>query len=388
MTFVGYGIGEGEDGYTSFDEDSDLTGRIALLLRYEPLDDEGRSRWNPERFSRHSSMSRKIRAVAERNPAAIIVANPPGAVFAGDELESTNRSSRYARDLQIPLVQVTTEIASEIVSMGDGGATLEGLRSLADEGLLTTRDLNEQTKVTISATVERTGEEGGGRMAYNVGGVLRGKGDLADEWIVIGGHYDHVGYGRFGGSEGVVHPGADDNASGTAGVMVLIKRFTDYYASADADEDLRSVLFMTFSAEEMGLVGSRYYVENMTLPKESVSGMLNMDMIGRVRSDTVGVYGAGSATVFPERLEPFFLDSGLTVAVNTGTSGRSDEANFLRAGIPGIHFFTGLHDVYHRPGDEGWTVNPHGATMVLDLVESIGLWMAKRPEMLEFDDQS
>jgi len=220
----------------------------------------------------------------------------------------------------------------------------------------------------------------------NVGGVLRGKGDLADEWIVIGAHYDHVGYGRPGASVegGTVYTGADDNASGTSGVLVLAERLCEAYAEAGDDADLRSILFMAFSAEEMGLLGAGHYVSHPTLDAEQIMLMINLDMIGRLRKDSLMVQGVGTAAGLLDRIRPHLLESGLTIYADPSGRGPSDHARFFGVGIPVLFMFTGVHDVYHRPGDQGYTINPQGAIRIINLVEDIAWDMATAGEALVF----
>lgn len=220
----------------------------------------------------------------------------------------------------------------------------------------------------------------------NVGGALPGRGDLADQWVVIGAHYDHVGYGRGGqNADGaLVYPGADDNASGTAGVLMLAQRFAAEYAEAPDDANLRSMLFMGFSAEEMGLVGSRHYVNHPTLSPDEIDIMINLDMIGRLREDKLLVQGVASAEGLLDRIRPHLLESGLTIYADPTGRGPSDHSSFYGAGIPVLFMFTGTHAVYHRPGDLGPTVNPRGASRIIDLTFEIAWDLATDVEPLTY----
>lgn len=389
VTFVGYGIERGEDGYTSFDNDTDLTGRIALLLRYEPLDEDGRSKWADRRFSSHSKIAGKLAAVRNRGAAGIILVNPPGSRDGATGLDQMRRSARFGSPLPVPAIQMSIEAADELIRAADAdGRDLNTLRQLADTGEVRSIDLRDDVRITIAGNVEREGGDGVVQ-ADNVGGVLRGKGDLADEWIVIGAHYDHLGYGSFGTSpqyRGQLHPGADDNASGTAGLIILARTLHEAYEQAGEDDHLRSILFIAFSAEESGLHGSRHYVNNATVQHENIMLMINMDMIGRLRGGNLSVLGVGTAERLQELLDPHFIDSGLTVSVTAGSSGRSDDANFIRADIPAVHFFTGVHGQYHAPSDRAHKVNPAGARDILRLIHRITLDFALRPDGLAFTE--
>ena len=204
---------------------------------------------------------------------------------------------------------------------------------------------------------------------------------------MIGAHYDHVGYGKYGAdpqNRGKVHPGADDNASGTSGMLVLSRRLAKVYAQAPADASLRSVLFLAFSAEEVGLNGSRAFIKNPSIPADKLDVMLNMDMIGRLRGGEIAIGGVDSAHGFADALKPMFIESGMTVYADPSGRGPSDHASFYGAGVPVLFFFSGVHDVYHKPGDKGYSIDPRGIPSVLDLIEKITLWRAADSKRLEY----
>ncbi|MCP3902150.1 MAG: M28 family peptidase [Planctomycetes bacterium] len=385
VTFVGYGIAEGPDGYSSFGEDTDLTGRIALLLRYEPLNADGVSRWADGRFSPQAGMARKMSAVQERGAAGIILVNPPGARDGRTGLEPLDRSRRFGRALDIPVIQITPDAAERLLAAGDpAGRDLMAWRRMADDEGPTIVDLADSAAVSFGADVERI-RSGDQIPAANVGAVLPGRGDLADEWLVIGGHLDHNGYGMFGTepSQGPLFPGADDNASGIAGILILAKLLSEWYADT-GDDDLRSVLFIAFDAEERGLHGSRHYSQNPTIAPEKMTALLNMDMIGRLRSDRLSIMGTGTAVDLEEILDPHFRSSGLTIASTPAGSGRSDDANFDRMGVPAMHFFTGMHPEYTSPADQAYTVNPAGAGKIMDVMYAIAADLVTRPDKLQY----
>lgn len=382
ITFVGYGLREGRDGYTSFDEDTRLDGRIALVFRYEPLNEEGRSRWSDRRFSEHAAIQPKLREVARRGAAGIILVNPPGALHGRSGLEALD-TSRWGEGFTIPMVQLSEEAAEKLLTAADPEArSLMTWRTLADEGRVRSVSLADSVKVKLDAEVAETRIR-----TCNVGGVIPGNGSLKDEWLIIGAHYDHVGMGMFGTSpayRGQLHPGADDNASGTAALLILARRLMDAYAKGGEDQPRRSILFLAFTAEESGLHGSRYYVQNATVPGDRTTAMLNMDMVGRLRQNRLSVSGTGTAEGFAEILAPHFANSSLTIEANPSGRGPSDHANFYGAGIPVLFPFTGLHDDYHKPGDKAYTVNPAGAVKIVELMEDIALDLATRPDRLVF----
>jgi hypothetical protein len=390
VSFVGYAIESGPDDYTSFDEDTDLSGRIALMLRYAPLDEAGEPVWEGRVYGRQAGLARKMRAVAERDAAAILMVNPPGAAQAPEGLENPQSSRRFGRPLEIPVMQITPEVADELIREADPlGRDLSTWRDLADKGSVTVEHLSDDVQVAMIADVNTETIEND-HAAANVGAILKGRGELADEWVVIGGHHDHVGDGSLGGvmpgARGKMHPGADDNASGTAGVLILAKMLSEAYENAPERVALRSVLFVTFDAEEMGLHGSRHLVGNLPCEPEQISLCLNMDMIGRLRNDELWVLGTETGEGLSEVLRPHFLQSGLTVAVNGAGSGRSDDANFHRVEVPALHFFTGMHTEYTSPRDLAHTVNPAGAARVVDLIYEIAYDAARRSHKFAYQE--
>lgn len=384
LTFVGYGIEEGQDGYTSFSPSSeqDLKGRIAVVYRYEPLNDEGRSQWSGARFSKYASAAAKFEALAKRGAAGVIMVTPPDCPRARKGLETT-ATSRFGDRLSIPTIHLDQPAAETLLQSADPqGRTLLQLRKGADDGSLKTVALRNDVQVSINAETTKGVIE-----TANIGGVLPGTGSLAEEWVVVGGHYDHVGYGFFGAdprNRGKLHPGADDNASGTSAMLVLAKRISEEYAASDAPTDKRSILFMAFSAEESGLEGSDWWTKHPSLPTDRVNAMINLDMVGRLRSGDLAVGGTGTAEGFMDQLTPIFEGSGLTVRADPGGRGPSDHASFFNVGIPVLFLFTGVHDDYHKPSDFGWTVDPRGAIRVINLADQLIDLVALTPQRLAF----
>ncbi|MDA1007570.1 MAG: M28 family peptidase [Planctomycetota bacterium] len=384
IVFAGYAIEEGQDGYSSFAPSSndDLKGKIALIFRYEPLDEKGNSRWDDRRFSSHASAAAKFEAIANRGALGIIMVTPPDCARARKGLESTT-TSRFGDRLDIPCIQLDEVAADALVKSADPqGRSLKTFRLLADEGTAKTVALRTDKPVTIEVETTRGVTE-----TWNVGGVLQGKGTLANEWVIVGAHFDHVGYGYFGAdprNRGKLHPGADDNASGTSAMLVLASRISEQYAAKDAPENLRSILFMGFSAEESGLEGSDFWTKHPSLPTDKINAMVNLDMVGRLRSNDLAVGGTETAEGFMAKLTPIFESSGLTVRADPSGRGPSDHASFYKVGIPVLFLFTGVHDDYHKPTDYGWTVDPRGALKVIDLADELIEMLANDPTKLVF----
>lgn len=388
LVFVGYGINAGKDGYTNFPADTDLTGKIAVVMRFEPMNDQGRSRWSERGWSRWASLDTKLTAAAERGAAAIILVNPPGADDPrATSLISTRDSRPFDDPFTIPIVMASAEAVDRMIQAADPTdgprRTLRDLRAMFDERSRGPIDLpNAPVTITTHLSYEPITTD-------NVGAVLPGRGDLADEYIIVGAHYDHVGYGPTGVSpdnQGKLHPGADDNASGTSGLLVLADKLARSYEQLPEGAHARSVLFLAFSAEESGLIGSAYYARNPSIDLEKQAYlMLNMDMIGRLRqSEGLEVQGTQSAEGFYDWLNPFFETFPVEIKHGSEVAGNSDHASFYRKNIPVLFFFTGLHREYHKPGDTAFLINQVGAARVVGLVHDIALAAAQRAEPLKF----
>ena len=380
VVFVGYAIDGGPEGYSSFEGDADLTGKIALVLRFEPMDSGGKSRWaDGQGWSARAGLNPKIRSLASRGVAGIVMVAPPGAddPRAGELM--TIRGSRLGASGEIPVVNVTAEAASKMIAAAGPGRSLEGLVAIADAG---SHHPIELTGLTARLNVEVSRSE---IATTNVGAVLPGKGSLSNEYLVIGAHYDHVGMGHFGSrSPGNLHPGADDNASGTGGVLLAAELLIDRYDALPAGAEARSIIFLAFSGEEMGLLGSRHYAANPSAPLSNISAMLNMDMIGRLRDGALEILGVGSGAEFDALLKDHIRRSGMKVTLSAAAGGRSDHAPFSDQGVPALAFHTGLHDDYHAPGDVASRVHYKGAVRVVELVTEFAMDLAARPERVTF----
>ena len=386
VAFVGYGILDGRDGYTSFAADERFDGRVVMVMRGEPLNAEGKSLWGGERFTPASSLAAKLDEIKARGALSIIVTEPPG--YAGTKAKLASMSAdSLGGELAVPCFYADTATADAIMKACDPeGRGLDALRARADAA---TKDAPAATVLGKEAALVHLAVsiDSGNTVTHNVGGVLRGKGALADEWIVVGAHYDHVGYGTYGAdpeNRGTVHPGADDNASGTGGMLLMAKRLAAEYARAPEGASMRSVLFLAFSAEEIGLNGSRAFIKSPSIAADKLDIMLNMDMIGRMRRNELVVGGVDSAHGLADALNPMFVESGLRIYADPSGRGPSDHSSFYGAGVPVLFFFSGVHDVYHKPGDMGYSVDPRGIPAVLDLVERIALWRAGDAKKLEY----
>ncbi|MEM8835345.1 MAG: M28 family peptidase [Planctomycetota bacterium] len=365
--FVGYSIADGPNGYNSFGEDDDLTGKIAVMFRFEPMGPDGESLWGRGgAWSRRASFANKINAAVDRGAAGIVVVHP--VMCADPRAQSLPRTHEVSTGRAgVPIVVVSAQASDEFFSLIDGERrTALQLRRIADKlgaGERGVIPMSSGGSISISVELERPEVA-----TWNVAGLLPGKGGLAREYVVVGAHFDHLGLGFYGSRSpdraGTIHPGADDNASGTAGVIVAAEILTRRYDAMPANADARSVLFVGFSAEEMGLIGSREFVGLEEITSDSTYAMINLDMIGRLRDDNLEISGVGTAEDWTDVLTQANRSHGLNIDFDRGGVGPSDHANFYRDQIPAVHFFSGLHRDYHTDRDTPELLNIRGGAKI------------------------
>jgi len=214
---------------------------------------------------------------------------------------------------------------------------------------------HEEVKFTENADGTITGR--------NVIGFLD---NTAENTIIIGAHFDHLGYGGDGSlhrdSIKAIHNGADDNASGVAVMLNLISKLKEKNTA-------NNYLFMAFSGEEMGLLGSNYFVKNPTINTKAISYMINMDMVGRLKDSALAVYGTGTSPIFKQTLKSH--NNNFKLIQKESGVGPSDHTSFYLADIPVLHFFTGQHSDYHKPSDDVATLNYEGMELVSNYIFNI-----------------
>lgn len=218
----------------------------------------------------------------------------------------------------------------------------------------------------------------------NVIGILPGRDPvLRNQTVILGAHYDHLGLGGFGSldpdSTGLVHNGADDNASGVAGLIQVAARLA-------ASPPARTVVFIAFGGEELGLLGSAHYVKEAIYPLANTVAMVNLDMVGRLRNGRLIVYGTRSAREFPALLDSLNWYAGFDLRAQGDGYGPSDQSSFYAAKRPVLHLFTDLHEDYHRTTDDWEKVNLDGLKRVADFTLGLVTALANRPKPLAFLD--
>ncbi|MGH9426255.1 MAG: M28 family peptidase, partial [Terriglobia bacterium] len=334
--FAGHGISAPALKYDDY-QDIDVTDRFVFVLRYGP---EGN---NPHgQFHRQHALRYKAMTAREKGARGIVYIDDEEQ-FSKSTLSKLRYDAEFA-DSGIAALAVSLPKGRELFSRN--GLDLDALKKeIAATKKPVTRDL-QQIQLTFHCELRKVTPT-----TANVVGILEGNDPvLRNEAIVIGAHYDHIGLGELGSlAEGrghQIHNGADDNASGTAGVLELARVLASQRATLK-----RSLVFAAFSAEEEGLMGSKQYLSTPAFPLENTVAMINMDMIGRLKDDHLIVGGSGTSPQWKEmlaRLKPANLD----LKFQDDGYGPSDHASFYAKDIPVLFFFTGVHQDYHRPSDD------------------------------------
>lgn len=340
LVFAGYGISAPDKNFDDYQK-IDVSDKVVIVLRETP-DAE-----NPHGdFAEFGRDSDKIRIAREKGAAAIILVN---AAHQDDELMS----------LTVTYPQEYEKIAVFSVTRAAIAPFFPENRALKDMEYAI-----GETKKSVSFALPNAGFEAMVELSFeqatsaNVIGLVPGTdAALKDQYVVVGGHYDHLGMGGHGSRSDddlpQIHFGADDNASGSAGVMAIA-------AQTAANPLPRPAIFMAFSGEELGLLGSTYFCDHPLVPLENIVAMINMDMIGRMTEQKVTISGTGTATIFDQLVDSIASKMNLTVSKSADGFGPSDHSAFYGRNIPVLAFFSGLHDDYHRPTDTWDKINFEG----------------------------
>ncbi|MCC7479374.1 M20/M25/M40 family metallo-hydrolase [bacterium] len=377
LLFGGYGIHAPDLGWDDY-AGLETAGAVALIIRGEPLSGEVATRiFAGDQPSVYADLRRKASAARDLGIKALLVLeNPLDSKLGPGELPE-QRPTYSATNFDIPVLFITAQAAAPLLPKGP--YSLADILKYNDEGGRSSARAVEGTSCSLDIQVERDRVP-----AWNIYGLLPGS-DAGAGTIVIGAHYDHLG---LGGPEslapeqyGTPHWGADDNASGVAAVLELAAR----YGSA-AQRPRHSLLFVFFSAEEIGTVGSDVFVKNLPVPHEQVLCMLNFDMVGRMRDDKLIVEGTGTAAEFPEVLRGLDGQLGLQVEMGASGFGASDHMSFVKAKMPALFFFTGTHEDYHTPRDTADKVNPAGIASTADYAVEVLTRLDKLSGPLSFQE--
>lgn len=255
-------------------------------------------------------------------------------------------------------------------------------RRFAEAGLQPSRNGWFQEFTVAQDAPGARGRALGSRRGRNVIGILPGSDpELRREAVIVGAHYDHLGGGEIGtlnpDSTGKVHNGADDNASGAAALIQIARTLAERPPA-------RTVVFIAFSGEELGLLGSAHYVKEPLYSLDNTVGMINLDMVGRMRDRKLIVYGTATATEFPALLDSLNWYQGFDLRKQGDGLGPSDQSSFYMAGRPVLHLFTDLHEDYHRTTDDWQKINFEGIARVVDFSAGLASALGGRTTPLTF----
>lgn len=365
LVFAGHGITAPELHYDDY-AGLDVRGKVVLVMTDEPRerDEHGPFR-KPEAFH-YTELRHKVINAREHGAAGIIVVTDP---------HHPDEPPRPPRGTSAPwgiLAVGATRSAADAL-LAPSGRTLAGLQAEIDRDLAPRSTLIPGTRVRLQVSLLRERAE-----TANVVGILPGTDPApAREAVVVGAHYDHLGRGsQFSLAPDLadeIHPGADDNASGTAAVIGLARAFV---ASGGAR---RSLVFVAFSGEELGLLGSTHYVKHPPIPLADTVAMVNLDSVGRMQGRRLYVMGVGSGTGLRQMVEEAGRGLDVELALREDAVGPSDHTAFYTRERPVLFFFTGTHADYHRPTDTWEKINAQGLRTVVSVAFRAIRALADRP---------
>jgi acetylornithine deacetylase/succinyl-diaminopimelate desuccinylase-like protein len=365
LVFAGYGITAPEYTYDDY-AGIDVKGKVVLIMRHEPGQSDKADPHLPfggNVDTKYARFDQKALNAAKHGAAAVIYVSAPHALKDQPDKLMNFGQAEGSSPAKIPQVQLARATADAVLQAAIG-------KDLAQIDAAIEKDMKPQTSsldgwnCSGEITIREIRAD-----VKNVLGVLDGAGPNAKETIVVGAHYDHWGYGGEGSAapgSTEIHNGADDNASGTAGIIELARRLARREKPLD-----RRILFAAFTAEERGLIGSEHYVNNPAVPLDQTVAMINFDMIGRLREDKLIVYGTGTAPEFTPLLEKLNQRHKFSLRPIATGQGPSDQTSFYLKDIPVLHFFTDSHPDYHKPTDDTEKISIEGVDRVVTLVEAL-----------------
>ena len=367
VVFVGYGF-DIDDSLSWNDYiNVNVKNKWVLMFLNGP---DGNSPHSP--YGYHKKLYNKVIAARDRGVGGIL--------FMEREEKENNKLKplvyrQSASSAGLPIIQITHAVANNIIN--DKDKTVADLRSKIDQELASfSFELDRKVSARVNLKFEK-------ETATNVIGFIEGSDPILNkEYIIIGAHYDHLGYGgHMSGSLNPdsmqIHNGADDNASGIAGILELSHKLMTNKKLLG-----RSIIAICFDAEEKGLLGSKFYTQTPTKDLEQTAIMINMDMIGRLNEKPITVGGVGSAKTLSETIEVVQKNHTLKIDKNISGMdfGRSDHASFYREDIPVLFFFTGAHQDYHKPSDDWDKIDYQGEKEVLNFVYDLIVQLSTNKE--------
>lgn len=370
LVFAGYGATADEFHYDDY-AGLDVKDKIVVVLRYEPSGFAQKS--GNHGLTQHSQLITKAINARNHGAKAVVVLN--GKLGDGeDDLLTRFGSVSGPENVGIVVVQAKNAVAE--FWFQSAGKSLKDVQEKINSATKPASFAFPDTlHLSLHIDIETT--------RATVNNVLAWLPGQSDEYVIIGAHYDHLGRGNFDSLApsqiGQIHPGADDNASGTAGVLELARLLAPQRGQLK-----RSILFMNFAGEELGLLGSAAWVQDPTRPLAKAVAMINMDMIGRIKDDKVYIGGVGTGSTFKSVLEQAQKDTPFKIEYSAGGYSSSDHTSFVTKKIPVLFFFSGLHSDYHKPSDTWDKINAPSAARLLDMIGNVAVHLAKAPEAPAF----
>ena len=371
VVFAGYGITAPNVKYNDF-KDLDVQNKVVIVIRKTPLWGHKTLKFDGDNQRTHATFSNKIANAEIHKAAAVLLVNDKAETGNNDRLLAYKELARESGS-GIPAIQIKRTVVDDILRSALQTSLLD-MEKAIDRDLTPRSQALEGWTVTLKADVKRTETS-----VKNVVGVLPGAGPLAKEYVVVGAHYDHLGFGEKGSlannkaDRKKIHNGADDNASGTTAVLELARRY-----GAKKNRQGRTMVFMAFSAEEKGLLGSRFYCNRQPLyALKDTAVMVNLDMVGRMQKDTkskkgkLNVQGVGTGKGFEKLVDTINKEYDFKLIKRKGGTGPSDHASFFSKDIPVLFVWTGVHKDYHKPSDDWQNINLEDMIKITDLVEDV-----------------
>ena len=372
LVFAGYGINAPDKKYDDFGR-INLNGKIAVILRYTP----GYNTPHNNPFADYEPLRKKCNAVRDAGAKGIIIVTGPN--NGEDELITKLRLSNENENIGIPVIDVKRSIIEKIFKAN--GKSLLDIQKAIDSTQTPNSFALEHVTVNFKTDLKYVEAN-----TANIIGYMEGSDPvLKNEVIVIGAHMDHLGNGMAYGSlyekhEPAIHNGADDNASGSSGVLEIAEKM-----ASEKSKFKRSYIFMLFSGEEAGLLGSAFFTKSDIYKKYDIVAMINMDMIGRLKDDKLTIEGAGTSSIWKNILDSLNnIHDKLHLSFGESGFGSSDQSSFYVKDLPVLMFFTGLHSDYHRPSDDWDKINAEGEVKVLDLVYDLIVTLDNRTQKPDF----
>ena len=364
LVFAGYGITAPEYHYDDY-QGLDAKGRAVIVLRHEPQENDEHSVFAGKQFTSHSDIVNKAINAKNHGAKAMILVNDLGNhPDQSDELLRLEEVSG-PQEMSIPVIQLKVDTVNNWLQ--PSGHTLEELRQAIDNDLSNhSMPLDAPARLALTVDIERIH-----RRVSNVVAQLPGtEPKFADQYIVVGAHYDHLGLGDQNSlapdQKGQVHHGADDNASGISGVLELAD-----VLSHSSQRPRHSIVFIGFAGEELGLLGSSYYTQHPSFPLKQTIAMINLDMIGRVSNNRLYISGTGTSPGFQQIAQDANRAVEFDLSYSASGYGASDQTSFTSHEVPVFFFFSGLHSDYHKPSDTWDKIDAASGARVVEVVSNV-----------------